>query len=116
VDARFVSNQLRTAYEGDLKIELERSLKTRPAEHWLQVIHEAGVPVARVLNVAEAVEHPQTKARNMLIEAGGLKMPGNPIKISGYPDPSVRAGAPALKQHGDALRQEFATAANEANH
>jgi CoA:oxalate CoA-transferase len=65
------------------------------------------VPVGPLLNAAEAAEHPQTNARNMLIEAGGVRMPGNPVKISGYDDPPVRVGAPALDQHGAALRQEF---------
>ncbi len=46
----------------------------------------------------------------MLIEAGGVQMPGNPVKISGYDDPPVRAGAPALDQHGAAVRKEFAKA------
>ena len=44
----------------------------------------------------------------MLIEAGGVRMPGNPVKISGYEDPTVRVGAPTLDQHGAALREEFA--------
>ncbi|MCB8877390.1 CoA:oxalate CoA-transferase [Acidisoma silvae] len=115
-DPRFASNQMRTAHQRELKVELERSLKAQAAEHWLQVIHEAGVPVAPLLNVAEAVEHPQAKARNMLIEAGGIKMPGNPVKLSGYPDPTVRTGAPSLNQHGDALRREFAVAVSLADH
>jgi CoA:oxalate CoA-transferase len=41
-------------------------------------------------------------------------MPGNPIKISGYRDPSVRAGAPELNQHGPALRKEFAAPQSRA--
>jgi len=90
-----------------LKQELEVVLKTKCAAHWLKVIHAAGVPVGPLLNAAEAAEHPQTKARNMLIEAGGVRMPGNPVKISGNDDPPVRVGAPALDQHGAALRQEF---------
>lgn len=106
-DGRFVANLARGENNEALKVELEKALKTRPAEYWLQVIHEAGVPVGPILDVAEALELPQTKARNMVIEAGGLRMPGNPIKISGYSDPSVRPGAPALDQHGFALRKEF---------
>ncbi len=107
-DARFLSNLDRTANNATLKQELELVLKTQPASHWFNVIHDAGVPVAPLLNVAEAAEHPQTKARNMLIEAGGVRMAGNPVKISGYDDPPVRPGAPTLNQHGDALRKEFA--------
>jgi CoA:oxalate CoA-transferase len=87
---------------------MEVALKKQPAAHWLKVIHEAGVPVGPINNIKQAAEHPQTKARNMLIEAGGVKMPGNPVKISGYADPPIRVGAPALNQHGAALRREFA--------
>jgi CoA:oxalate CoA-transferase len=108
-DARFLSNQNRMENNAALKQELEVALKRQPAAHWLNVIHAAGVPVGPLLNMAEAAEHPQTKARNMLIEAGGVRMPGNPVKISGYADPPVRAGAPTLNQHGDALRREFDT-------
>jgi CoA:oxalate CoA-transferase len=107
-DARFLENHNRMDNNAALKQELENTLKTQPSAHWLEIIHAAGVPVGPLLNVAEAAEHPQTKARNMLIEAGGVRMPGNPIKISGYDDPPVRVGAPALDQHGAALRREFA--------
>ncbi|HVJ52466.1 MAG TPA: CoA:oxalate CoA-transferase [Aliidongia sp.] len=107
-DPRFRGAQDRTDNNAALKQALEAVLRTRPAAHWLAVIHEAGVPVGPLLNVAQAAEHPQTAARNMLIEAGGIRMPGNPVKISGYDDPHVRVGAPALDQHGAALRREFA--------
>jgi CoA:oxalate CoA-transferase len=106
---RFKSNFDRMTNNVALKAELESALKTQPAAHWLKVIRDAGVPVAPILNVAEAAQLPQTKARNMLIEAGGVQMPGNPVKISGYEDPAVRIGAPDLDQHGPALRKEFAT-------
>ena len=107
-DNRFLSNPLRAEHNAALKYELEVALKKETAAYWLKVIAEAGVPVAPILNVAESAEHPQTKARNMLIEAGGVRMIGNPIKISGYEDPTTRVGAPTLNQHGDALRREFA--------
>ena len=108
-DARFLENHDRLENQAELKAELELTLRTKPSTHWLRVIHEAGVPVGPLLNVAQAAEHPQIKVRNMLIEAGGIQMPGNPIKISGYDDSAVRVGAPALDQHGPGLRREFAT-------
>lgn len=107
-DPRFATNPDRVRNVETLKGELEAVLATKPAEHWLKVLHEAGVPVGPILDVAEAIAHPQTAARNMLIEAGGLKMPGNPIKVGGYADPSVRPAAPRLNEHNDLLRHEFA--------
>jgi len=107
-DARFADNHDRMENSAALKAELERTLRDRDASHWLQVIHEAGVPVGPLLDIAEAAALPQTAARNMVIEAGGVRMPGNPIKISTYADPAVRPGAPSLDEHGASLRHEFA--------
>jgi len=112
LDPRFVDNGNRVAHQQALKRAIEASLKQQPAERWLDVIHTAGVPVAPLLNVAEAAQLPHVAARHMLIEAGGIKMPGNPVKISGYDDPLQRTGAPALNQHGAALREEFAAGAD----
>jgi len=106
-DARYASNILRVQNQAELKTTIESVLKTQPADYWLAHIHQAGVPVAPLLSVSEAMELPQTQARNMLVEAGGIRMPGNPIKISGYPDPHVRPGAATLDQHGEQLRLEF---------
>ena len=75
-----------------------------------KIIHETAVPVGLLLNVAEAAEDPKT---NMLIEAGGVRMTGDPVKISCYDDPGVRAGAPILDQHGSALRREFTSPRTE---
>ena len=106
-DPRFATNPARMENVDAMKAELQTVLRQQSAAHWLERIHAAGVPVGPLLDVAQAVEHPQTRARHMLIEAGGLRMPGNPVKIAGYPDPRVRPAAPALDQHGAALRAEF---------
>ena len=113
-DKRFLTNPDRLQNHEVLKQELELALKKSPKDHWVKALHAAGVPVAPILDVKEAAEHPQIAARNMLIEAGGIRMPGNPIKISGYEDPKVRVGAPTLDQHGAALREEFAPQAADA--
>jgi CoA:oxalate CoA-transferase len=108
-DTRFASNQARLTHCDALKTTLEATLKSCDAVHWLRTIHDAGVPVGPLLDVAEAARLPQTRARNMLVEAGGVTMAGNPVKLSGYDDPTVRQGAPRLDQHGADLRKEFAT-------
>jgi len=108
-DGRFSDNHHRMEHAAALKEALEVTLREQDAAHWLKVIHEAGVPVGPLLDIAEAAALPQTAARNMVIEAGGVKMPGNPIKLSSYADPAIRPGAPSLDQHGAALRAEFRT-------
>jgi CoA:oxalate CoA-transferase len=43
----------------------------------------------------------------MVVDAGGLALPGNPMKIAPWPDPVTRPAAPELDQHGAAVRAEL---------
>ncbi|MCA1711754.1 MAG: CoA transferase [Actinobacteria bacterium] len=106
-DARFASNAERHASRGELKAELEAVLRTDIAQHWLAVLAEVGVPSGPISDVAEAVGSEQARVRNMVVQAGGLPVPGNPVKASAYDDPAVRPAAPELDEHGDAVRAEF---------
>jgi CoA:oxalate CoA-transferase len=107
-DARFITNDARTRHADALKGALEDVLRTAPAVHWMAVLEAAGVPCSLVNTVADAVEHPQVQARNMIVTADGLRMAGNPIKFSAFPDPPTRQAAPDLDADGDAVRRELA--------
>jgi CoA:oxalate CoA-transferase len=106
-DPRFVSNRDRNRHADELMVALEAILRTRPAAHWLSVLEAAGVPCSLIYTVADAVEHPQVIARNMIITAGALRMTGNPIKLSAFPDPPSRQSAPELNSDGARIREEF---------
>lgn len=106
-DPRFTSNRDRNGHADELRIELEAVLRTAPAAHWLAILEAAGVPCTVIHTVADAVEHPQVIARNMIVTAGGLRMAGNPIKLSAFPDPPTRNGAPVLNADGERIRGEF---------
>jgi CoA:oxalate CoA-transferase len=112
-DPRFADNRSRTHHPDELKASLEIVLKRQPAAHWLKLLETAGVPCSLVHTVADAVEHPQVKSRNMIVEAGGLRMAGNPIKLSGVADPATRRPAPELNADEQRLRKEFASTAKK---
>jgi CoA:oxalate CoA-transferase len=107
-DPRFLTNADRVQHAEELKGELEAVLRAAPAAHWLAALESAGVPCSPVHTVADAVEHEQTRARNMIVTAGGLRMCGNPIKLGGFADPPTRRPAPALDADGERIRREFA--------
>jgi CoA:oxalate CoA-transferase len=90
-----------------LKADLEAALCCQPAGYWIEVLDAAGVPCGLIQNVAEAVAHPQTQARNMVVHAGALLMAGNPIKIGGFADAPTRQPAPELNADGDRIRREL---------
>ena len=106
-DPRYASNALRHQHRQELKAALEGALAARDAEDWLADLDLAGVPSGPISSVAEAVDSPQTAARRMVVRAGGLPLPGQPLKMSAYADPAERPAAPELDEHGDLVRAEF---------
>jgi CoA:oxalate CoA-transferase len=106
-DPRFGTNRDRNLHPDELKIALEEVLMTQPAGHWIVLLEAAGVPCSPVQTVGDAVDHPQVRARHMIVEAGGLRMAGNPIKLSAWPDSTTRPAAPALDADGERIRREI---------
>jgi CoA:oxalate CoA-transferase len=97
----YKTNPLRNQRQPQLKEELDRILSTDTTEHWIAVLEAAGIPCGPVNNVAQALAHPQTAARNMLVEVddpttGTLSLAGNPMKFSAFDDPATRPPSPDL--------------------
>ncbi len=111
-DPRYRTNARRAEHVERLETEIGDILKTRPTDHWLGVIQDAGVPCGAINDVSQVMADPQVLARNMVVtnddpEAGTLRFSGNPIKLSGFGDPAVRGPVPRLDEHREALIQEF---------
>jgi CoA:oxalate CoA-transferase len=106
-DRRFETNALRHEHRSALKADMEAVLRARPADEWLGELDLAGVPCGPISTVAEAVGSEQAAARRMVALAGGLPVPGNPVKASAWDDPAERPAAPELDEHGAATRAEF---------
>jgi CoA:oxalate CoA-transferase len=107
-DPRFQSNAARLEHMDELKNALEVILRRHPAAHWIGILETNGVPCSLIHTVADAVEHPQVQARNMIVTADGLRMAGNPIKFTNFPDSPTRQAAPDLDADGPRLRRELA--------
>lgn len=106
-DGRFTTNALRHDNRVALKAKLEGVLQSGNADHWLPILERSGVPCGPISAVAEAVGSEQSKVRQMVVDAGGLPVPGNPLKLSAWPDAGYRHREPLLDEHGPALRAEF---------
>lgn len=105
-DQRYATNDLRTRNYQALKPEIEKALCGKPAAEWLDVLRDAGVPCGPINNIQQVVEDEQVSARNMIIHSdgdSGVRMAGNPIKLSDFDDPALRPAAPEL----DADREEI---------
>jgi crotonobetainyl-CoA:carnitine CoA-transferase CaiB-like acyl-CoA transferase len=78
-------------------------LATRTKAEWIDAFDAAGVPAGPVHTIGEALEHPQTRARGMVVStehpaAGATRSLGCPIHFSATPAAVTRA-APLLGEH-----------------
>ena len=108
----FKTNALRNEHQEALRAEIESVLGRRRTEHWIAVLEAAGVPCGPVNNIAQALAHPQTTARNMLVTVddpvtGRLELAGNPMKLSAFDDPPTRPRAPDLDADRDHILREL---------
>ena len=87
-------------------------LKTRPCREWEKLFEDADVPYARVGTATEAMENPQVRANDMVVELhdpklGPVSQMGLPIKLSATPG-EIRGPRPAPGQHTEGVLSEVA--------
>ncbi len=110
-DARFATNSNRMAHLSELVGLMNAVVRTRTREQWQAAFDSAGVPAGPVHTIGEALSHPQTLARGMVVEldhpqAGATRAVGCPIHFSASPDRSSTP-APLLGQHTREVLREF---------
>jgi crotonobetainyl-CoA:carnitine CoA-transferase CaiB-like acyl-CoA transferase len=107
-DPRFASVALRVKNYEALRPWLASLFRSRPVHYWLDLLRNAGIPCGQVRTVAQALEDPQLRARNMILDldhpkAGRMRVTGTPIKLSG--GDSIKPTAPPT--HGQHNREVF---------
>jgi glutaryl-CoA transferase len=110
-DQRFATNRARVEHRTLIDGLFNEALKQDVAEAWLGKLKAAGIPCGRINSVKQALDDPQTQARQMVetIEhptVGPLRMLGIPFKFSGTPA-AVRLAPPTLGQHTEEILQEL---------
>ncbi len=110
-DPRFLDNASRMANLNTLVEALETVFVQHPTDHWMERLNSAGVPAGPVLSVGEMHAHPQTLAREMVVElhhpsAGSVRSLGLPVKFSRTPG-AVESAAPLYGQHNAEVLKEL---------
>ena len=110
-DPRFATNPARVENARLLKRLIEAVTIDKPRSHWIAKLGAAGIPSGPIQDVAQVLRDPQILARNMVVDVldrngrPAFKAAGNPIKMSGLGDPTVRPAAPDLDgDRGEILR------------
>jgi crotonobetainyl-CoA:carnitine CoA-transferase CaiB-like acyl-CoA transferase len=110
-DPRFADNARRMANIEPLVALMNDVLRTRTTAQWLDAFDAAGVPAGPVHSIGEALEHPQTHARDMVVDlahpqAGRTRALGCPIHFSDTPT-RIDRPAPMLGEHTREVLREF---------
>ncbi|WP_438828766.1 CaiB/BaiF CoA transferase family protein [Streptomyces klenkii] len=109
-DPRFADNPLRRSHDDELTAVIEERFAPHTAGGVAALLDGAGIANARLRTVAEFTAHPQLAARDRWREfgspAGPLRGLLPPVEVRGR-EAAMRA-VPALGEHTDAVRAEFA--------
>lgn len=107
-DERFTTNRDRVTNAAELTRDLEATLTTRPADHWVEVLEGAGVPVAPVNPLDRVFADDHVRAVDLVTEVphptGPLPQVRSPVGMSRTPA-EIRLPPPLLGEHtGEVLR------------
>lgn len=106
-DPKYIYNEDRVKNYPELKPIIEDYTRQKTRAELEETLIAAGLSVGPVLTVPEVMAHPQTAAREMMVEVndpgvGTMIIPGIPIKMSSTPG-EITSGSPLLGQHTEEI-------------
>jgi len=108
-DAKDLNTIERIARREELQPRVAEAFLGRPLAEWLTILTENDVPHAPLAGIKEALDDPQVRHRNMVIEIkdqeNTVKQLGSPYKLCDTP-PRFETPPPGLGEHTDTLLAE----------
>lgn len=110
-DQRFDTRYGRLSHREELLPILNHALAKETCEHWLALLGSRGIPCAPVNEFQHSLVEPQIQIRDMIVEVPlpngqKVRMPGNPVKMSGNND-STFGTPPQLGEHTTTVLSEM---------
>jgi len=105
-DPRFKDNADRLAHRDELNDILTLKLEDKNGVEFATELLMAGVPAGAAMSVPEALNHPHTKHREMVVEKDGYTGTGIAIKMGRTPG-SVRSVPPGFGANGHDILKEL---------
>ena len=98
---------LRVVNQVVMNAGINEALSAHPRAYWLDELQAGGIMCAPINTIAEGLEEPQMKHREVVIEidhprAGKVPVIANPMRMSGTPIPAPKI-SPDVGQHTDEI-------------
>ena len=113
-DKRFRVHAIRLKnYKTDMKPELSDIFMQKTRDEWVIHLQNLKVPCGPVNSLAEMIKDPKLNARNMIATSYDkaskttFTIPGNAVKISGYPDNKNRGEVHMHDEDGERIRSSL---------
>ncbi len=118
-DPRFATFAGRNEHREELVPELRNAFADRGTEEWLATLSAAGVPNARVNDVAQALAEPQVGARGGVVELehprlGTVRQVATPLRVGDEEKPARRA--PFRGEHTEGVLADLCGYSRERVH
>ena len=109
-DSRFMRNADRVANREVLVADITLTLNAATSAHWMERLHDAGVPCGPILALDQVFDHEQAQARNLaftlpMTGVGDAPMIANPMRLS-ETGPQYRKAPPRFAEHTSEVLQE----------
>jgi len=116
-DPRFCGMQERVNNRDVLIRALSDVLRSRSADHWVDVLEPLGVPCTRINRIDQIVEEPQVRDRGMIVDTdvadlGPVRMAGPPLRFGEAP-PAITLAPPRLGEHSREILGELGLDADD---
>ena len=116
-DPKFRTNPDRVAHFDETVGMVGEVIRRRSVGEWVEILQAAGVPCSPINTLDKVLAHPQTLARNMVMDyvhpyLGPQKAISQPILFKGKPR-EVLSPPPLLGQHTEAVLRSLDYAAEE---
>lgn len=113
----FKTRDQRTKNVVELRRVVRAIFAEQPAQHWIDLLSTAGVPVSLVNTIGETLEHPQVEALGIVKSydhptAGPIRLLGVPVTLSETPG-GIRTSAPLLGEHTAQVLEQLGISAAE---
>ncbi len=105
-DPRFADNSARLEHRDELNDLLSKALEDKEGVEFATELLKAGVPAGAAMSVPDALNHPHTRHRKMVVEKDGYQGTGIAIKMSRTPG-SLRSVPPGFGANGRAILGEI---------